>query len=284
MRIPVIGEGIRMSPKSYVLLWVRIGLVLATVQPAAAQIIKCKSTSGETIYTQGQCPPGTQLAGEQPRTAPASGPDASTPMPWSGRVEALKRLPGSEVNRITGLCSNKRNYMAAECIGQREQWASSGTAVPPSAARHQEFQRACDGGDSAACVSAACDAYVRNGREEAHLVHLGTDNEVRACSKALGLRSSEHWAMIRFHDLATLGAKTYMTTYNHAFICLPKMDIADSHGAVSQFRPILYVDDSEGAKYRVEQLPGQVFSSIEAAATAGCEKLVVQAQTTKLAG
>ncbi len=185
-------------------------IALAYAGPSAAQIVKCKSTSGQITYTQNTCPTGTaplelseNIAAESGRT-----PSRSSPLgQLSARATALKQSsdacirPSSaacaEYLKMQGFCGNRENC-GIRAIARRfaKSWRTSlrqpGKSVRRSVKRDEDR---CGAGDQGRVARAACNPS---------MLFDGTAEDLKKCARSRNFATGRTWAQFES------GGKSYV--------------------------------------------------------------------------
>src|SRR5688572_5478455 len=177
-----------------------LALVCAGIAPSAySQIVKCRAESGQLVYTEEKCPPGTQpldLDKSLPasvRTAPAQVSAAASEPVLSPRAQELKPFifacaysANTECNEFRQMyrpCMDKRNRDAADCKALVELLPLAERARMRKIMQEQR-QRCREQGSMDQCKRAACPMLSD---------HEAEDEQLYACSHAWGLPSTRLW-------------------------------------------------------------------------------------------
>jgi hypothetical protein len=244
-------------------------LCLASL-PAQSGIVKCKSSSGEITYTQNTCPPGTSPLDLPEGVTPDTGSSlrgATRMRKLSPEAEAVSKLPMREYGALYRKCLDRSNWALPDCGALREEMAAKSEYSESRSIEDSNKSRAiCSKGNREFCVDAACEHYVFVGNQVDPLTsHLGTDNDVRACSRALNLPSTTEWAQVVSTDAGAGGR------FSAGFVCLHKFEFLNGLGQRMERRSTVKVVAVEGG-YRFTTLKSPVFKTVAEAATEGCRE------------
>ena len=242
-------------------------------QNAVAQIVKCKVSSGGTVYTQGTCPDGTQSMDlpEGVSTGDVgSSSGGSAPRVLSRRAVELQKSSAhcrnpsnaecNEYRRVEELCRDPSKSSLPDCealvqvrqpdTGSRgSQTRESKTGLPAS----------CESGDRRACKLEMCGGIFTD----------ATVAQVRNCSRALGHPSGDNWAQIDERKEAD--------RERYDFLCLTAVTVqrgtenqmtVRTGGQVTRYTGPQPELAAKG--YQVDDLRGQSFRSVAEAASATC--------------
>jgi hypothetical protein len=149
---------------------------------------------------------------------------------------------------------------------------SSAVSPPPSLSprAHQPTLVCNSGVYSQSCEEAACARY--DGPLAKQNAQLGTDGEVRACSRARNLPSTSSWAQIS-------SSGTTASEFKASFVCLPKGELRVDSTSLGEKRHLLQVRHTVNpeapppAGFYSTAFPDQLFMTTAAVADFGCHKL-----------
>jgi hypothetical protein len=249
-----------------------LGLLYAT-SSSAAEVVKCKSSSGQITYTQSACPPGTSPL-DLPDTVPAdtgsSSFTRSSPRTLSPRGAEMKRLSDScirprsaecgQFQEMQRFCARQENWPTADCKALREanQQELEHLTELGNSFRERDEQR-CREGDEKAC-RAACS------------IGMDTPPErIKTCARRLNHEVGRTWAQ------QGGGGKSYVGRIEGeslSIVCFAMVEFRNPVGMMVSMHPFTSVTryqppGSAAMGYRLDQ---REFSTLDEAAVAGCEQ------------
>jgi hypothetical protein len=254
------------------------GVLLLGAGDAAAQILKCKEASGQVVYTQNSCPPGTQPLDlpEGVTSDPGSSfsPGSNPTRPLSPRGQQLQKkfqacmsstsADCQEFQQLGQFCMQRANWDTADCAAMRE--VNSNFVNEMDRIGNNFKQRARENcsrdGDKKACDQVKCPLDM--------LMMEGTDAQVRACSKYRSLPSTATWAQVG-ESKPDLGA------WEGEYVCLRLVHTQNPLGQNIAIRPFVNVNavmdggQLQGYKVRTKPRIKTLFATREEAVVAGCE-------------
>lgn len=240
-------------------------------QAADAQIVKCKSSSGQVTYTQGRCPDGTaplDLPAGVAADAVGTSLRGSKPAELTGRAAELDglsdRCPGSsaecrQYEAVERLCSAQANWQTGDCVALRRQKQHTLDSLGNLADTYKQATRVqCQRGNKKACIKDACPS---------ELYTDATEARVRNCSRVLGYPSGDNWAQ---YDRQTgPGGELYQ------FFCLTAVTTRTEIGSEVTMRATVQVTRHiDSNRYSASELRDREFDTVDQAASAGCEAKV----------
>jgi len=250
-----------------------LGLLLLFAGNASAAIQKCKSGTGEIIYTQIACPAGTtpvDLPDSVPENTGSSFRSSATNPRYSNRSNSwLENMENKNLQMLVRECANNRQRRLSECTAINELWTERTRVLDQAAAARREERKAlCEAGDKTACEDFSCIQYKPTALSKPYVPYAGDDNEVRGCSRDRRFPSSPQWAQI------------FETADHGVFICLPRLEIRNDVGELMAFRAVLRVGPNRGPNgalregFTTPAIKGKVFPTMSDALNAGCQTLI----------
>jgi hypothetical protein len=250
-------------------------LLLLVAGNASAAIQKCKAASGEIIYTQIECPPGTtsvELADGVPENTGSSFRSSATNSRYSTRSSWLEKMDNRDLQMLYRECNGNRMRQLSQCADINGMWAERTAVLDRQAAIAREQKKAlCEAGDASACEDFSCIQYKPTALANPYIPYAGTDTEVRGCSRDRRFPSSPQWAQI------------FETAEHGVFVCLPRLEIRNEIGELLAFRAVLKVgpNRSPGGTLRegftTPAIKGKVFPTMSDALNTGCQTLITNA-------
>lgn len=243
--------------------------------PAQSQVVKCRAESGQLVYTEKNCPPGTQpldLAESLPSSthaAPSPASDAAGETgPLSARAQELKPFVFDCAHSSKTEC-NEYQQMYRSCVDKRNRGTPDCRALVqllPLAERafieeyRRELRASCSNQASLdQCRRSTCPVLA--GREP-------DDEQLYACAQAWGFPSTKSWAQVS-------EKKDQAGNWTGNYVCFPKYRFLGSIGQPVWQRGQIVVEAqmSGGRPTGSFILMGRdVYASREAAADEGCAR------------